>query len=263
MKQDKVHKWLKDREIVLGESFTQSLRSYVECYSKENDVRLGKVYELLDIRHQYMSRWSANKNSTLTKNRLKYRVILRASELFYLTDCEAELMANRAGLSLEFVRPKITMNRASNQKWETARELSPRRATAGDVQESADFIECFEVLLRTYPKRVVDLCNLASVSERMFRHIKNGRHLKKEPILALLIAMNCPLNSIQDCLKRAGFILSKSMPADVVVLWVLENERCLSNKIGPIYQINETLDSLGLPLLMTRARGDTKPVATP
>lgn len=118
------------------------------------------------------------------------------------------------------------------------------------------FANHFNTLLSAYPGKKIDLCWAASVSERMFRHLKSGRYLRKESILALLIVMNLSLEDIQEALKKAGFILSYSLPNDVVVIWLLENEskNNLYYKDGAdrLNYINETLDSLGLPLIMLR-----------
>ena len=42
------------------------------------------------------------------------------------------------------------------------------------------------------------------IDERMFRHIKSGIYLRKESVLALLIAMGQDLENIQITLKKAG-----------------------------------------------------------
>jgi hypothetical protein len=119
--------------------------------------------------------------------------------------------------------------------------------------ERADFVNSINALIAAYPGKMTELCFAASVSDRMFRHIKMGRHLKKEPILALLIVMEQCLNSIQALLKQAGFILSGALPNDTVIMWVLKNEghRGGANRLN---RINDILDSLELPLLMTRIK---------
>jgi len=64
--------------------------------------------------------------------------------------------------------------------------------------------------------------------------------------------MNLSLDDIQVMLKKAGFVLSSSMSNDSVVIWMLNNETVNLKGAKRLYIINETLDFLGLPLLMTR-----------
>lgn len=120
-----------------------------------------------------------------------------------------------------------------------------------DKQVRDKFSKHFLYHLKKYKGKKIELCESALVSEKMFRHIKVGKFLKKEPILALLIVMNLDLDEIQKALRMAGLILSRSMYNDVVVIWIIENN--LHNRGAKRLQyINEVLESLGLPLLMTR-----------
>ena len=49
-------------------------------------------------------------------------------------------------------------------------------------------------------------------------------------------------------------MLSKSLPNDAVIIWLLENEIEKISGNQRILYINETLDSLGMPLLMAREK---------
>jgi len=42
----------------------------------------------------------------------------------------------------------------------------------------------------------------------------------------------------------------------MIVMWMLENEPFINRRTSPVLIINETLESLGLPLLMTRPKND-------
>ena len=92
------------------------------------------------------------------------------------------------------------------------------------------------------------------IDERMFRHIKSGVYLRKESILALLIAMGQNLVNIQIALKKAGFILSASMYSDTVVIWMMENKLIRNIGTARLASINNVLYDLDLPLLMTRSK---------
>ena len=72
--------------------------------------------------------------------------------------------------------------------------------------------------------------------------------------MAILIALEQNVGDIQVLLKKAGYVMSKSLPGDVIVMWVLENNAERKSGTSRLFQINTILDSLGLPLLMTRPR---------
>ena len=182
----------------------------------------------LGIKHQYVSRWRKDVSGTLTKNQLKHNAIQRAGELFDLSPIETEALANSAGLSLH----------------------SLSNADGGN-----GFVAYFNGLLDKYQGKIKELCELACVSERMFRYIRKGEHIRKEPLVALLLTMGVCINIMQNCLKKAGYVLSRSIPTDTVVLWLIENEPKM-RAYNPVNFTNEILYSLGLPLLMTRTKTD-------
>ena len=111
------------------------------------------------------------------------------------------------------------------------------------------FAEHFTVLLASCPIRTHDLCGAAQISDRMFRYIRQGVHLRKGAIVALLISMEQDLHDIQTTLKTAGFVLTRSLPEDLIVMWMLENGELQGTPYNRIISINETLDYFGLPLL--------------
>jgi len=182
----------------------------------------------MGIKHQYVSRWRKDASGTLTKNQLKHHAIIRAGELFGLTVDETEALANKAGLSLSRIN---------------------------DLNYPNDFVNGFNSLLASYSGKAKELCNLACVSERMFRYIRNGVHIRKEPLVALLLTMGVGLDTMQECLKTAGYVLSRSLPTDTVILWLIDNEPKMTTS-NPVNFTNEILYNLGLPLLMTRTKSE-------
>jgi len=262
----KVNRWLKQRGIVLEQSFVSSLEDYVEEIKK--DILSNQaIYNILGLSHQIISRWRASQNSTLTKGRLKYQAILNIGKLLGLSDIDTEKFANEAGLSLEFI--ELDVENINNAKIARSIEISaelfpynipktsykkPKYITVIDKSNYTGFVKRFNILMSTYDGKIDDLCQSALVSDRMFRYIRSGKHLTKESILAILITINCTLDDIQDCLKKAGFILSNSLPADMVIMWTLKNDLPNIKEVNPVHYINETLDNLRLPLLMTRLK---------
>ena len=135
-----------------------------------------------------------------------------------LTGEEEELLANRAGLSLA--------------------------RTGGGLSE----------LMEGYDGKQCDLLAAAGVSERMFQYYLNGIVPAKQALLAILIALELPLERIEDNLRSYGYCLSRSLPNDVAVLWFLNhNEGSMPSSL--LISINAALDEMGLPLLMTKQRG--------
>jgi len=179
---------------------------------KSKAACLEDIYKLISITHQHVNHWHNNSASALTKGFFKYNVILNAGDLFDLTDLQMEDLANKAGLSLKY-----------NNK---------------------GFTKIFDKLLSAYPGKMIDLCGAALVSERMLRYIKLGNHIKKESILSLLIAMEQDIDNIQVILKAAGFILSKSLPQDVVIAWMMENELSRLDGRKRVMRLNDIFYSL-------------------
>lgn len=214
----------------------------------------------MGTRHQYISRWRIDPASLLTKRYQKYRTIILAQDLFGLSDAEMETFANKAGLSLShLVKPKTDVNVEFSTEIFSYDELTkptPLPVRDTETAQYAVFVKHFNAEIEAYPGKLKDLYEAAFVSERMLRYIRAGVNIKKEPILAILITMGKNLDCIQECLRMAGLMLSKSLPVDMIVMWMLENEPFINRRTSPVLIINETLESLGLPLLMTRPKND-------
>lgn len=94
----------------------------------------------------------------------------------------------------------------------------------------------------------------------MFQYIKNDKNPTKETTLAIAVSMNLNSEDTQRLLKSAGYILSKSIPSDAVILWMLSNYEGNQNT-SLLFQINEVLYALDMPLLMTREKSDKRIMA--
>lgn len=171
----------------------------------------------MGVDKRQVSRWKNNPASGNTSGKCKKsEVITAAQKLFDLSTDETEVLANKAGLS---------------------------------VKSESDFITNFNTILENYKGSYRALCQEAGVDERMFRHLRAGKFVRKETLLALSITAGATFHDVQKVLRAARYILSDSLPADVVVKWMLNN--CAGGE-GLIQQINDTLYMLGLPVLMTR-----------
>lgn len=83
----------------------------------------------------------------------------------------------------------------------------------------------------------------ANLDRRLYSKIRSGRHPSKRTVLALAIALRLDLAGTEDFLKAAGYALSRSQKADVIVEYFIQNGNY------DIYQINEVLFAYDQPLL--------------
>lgn len=213
----KTLKWLKERNIVLEEDFTAVLRKYAETYKKEQGIRrLEEVYRLLGTSRQNAAFWERNPCST-HKKASKYQVVRNATTLFYLTGQEAEALANKTGLTL---------------------------------YSGKSFAYELEQLLQKHGIKGSVCYKKANISERMYQYIAKGRNPTKETALALSLSLDLTLVEIELLLKAAGYVLSKALPNDMVIFYLITHpEECDSHLV---FYINEVLEDLQMPLLMTR-----------
>lgn len=141
-------------------------------------------------------------------------MIHNAAELFGLEDGQAEALANSAGLSLES-RTGSLLGRLG------------------------------------YSGKPKDICAAAGISERMLRNYKS-KTPTKQALLAIVIALNFSVSEIDEILRSYGYCLSESLAGDAVVKWFVNNSRQNKNGSALLDEINDVLEKMGLPLLMTR-----------
>lgn len=173
--------------------------------------------------------------------------------MFCLNYLQIEQLANKAGLSLHNENKNILYSDSTS---EFSNELSPDlnkiHLNKSDSNINTDFSKHFNFLLSRYNGKNVNLYTMSSISERMFRHIKSGKYLRKEAVLALLITLELDIDDIQIALKKAGLILSSSIASDAIIIWLLGNEVKDFSGVKRLLYINEILYSLKLPILGTR-----------
>ena len=143
-------------------------------------------------------------------------MIHKAKDFFGLDFGQAEALANSAGLSLNFKPGSLT----------------ERLSFSGKPKE---------------------LCSAAGISERMLRNYKNAVPTK-QALLAILTALNYSSAEMDKPLRSYGYCLSESLAADAVVRWYADNSRLKDNGAGLLNEINDVLEKMGLPLLMTRIK---------
>lgn len=236
--------WLNERGITPEEDFVTALNRYVENHKKIKNVRNTDVYSDLGVSKQTVHNWRQNLSNTQSQSKHKREVIRNAGQLFMLSPTETERLANKAGLSL-----------AGGSYFDESTIKEPNVSQKPSKKPSnTAFESLFKQLLTSYKGTEIDLYESALVSDQMFRYIKAGKHLRKEPILSLLIVMEVDLYGIQAALSKAGYILSKSITNDLVVMWMIENRSRYHNGAKHLNRANTTLEELGATLLMTRIK---------
>lgn len=70
--------------------------------------------------------------------------------------------------------------------------------------------------------------------------------------MAITLSLNLPLDEQRDILKKYGYCLSDSIAADMVVKWFVDTYH--DGGAGLLIAVNEVLEKMGLPLLMTRIK---------
>lgn len=184
---------------------------------------MNDVYVKLGCTKTDISRWKNNPFSTHASTRLhKIKVVLKAMETFNLSQQQAESLANKAGLSLySHIPPQI---KPQNQ---------------------------LKILLKKCGgKQRRQLYHLA-VSERMVQYYLKGKEPTKQALLAITIILGLSITETEDMLQNFGYCLSGSLANDAVVRWFMENANGTA-RAELLYSINETLDILDLPLLLTK-----------
>ena len=201
----------------LAPSFGEALHTYASAYANQHATTREQVYQLLGTTRQSVHTWRNGLSADRIPHNKKYQLVTCATNLFKLNDTAQEQLANQAGITLD------------SPFWRVG------------VQP---FLSVFSQHLTSYKGTVKALCDDANISERMLQHTKHGRHLSKEGLLALAIALQLMLAQIQTLLQTTGRLLSASNLRDVIVTQLLTAKASIT-----LYHLNARLHHLGLPIL--------------
>lgn len=164
------------------------------------------------------------------------------SDLFFGNAAKAEAVTDKA--ADECV--------ADRSEWITyASAMAPSAAPGGLKeyleQSETTFSEHLRDLLMERNGKDSEVYKRAEVSKQLFSKILSNKDYQptKSTAIQLAIGLQLDLNQAQKLLDKAGFSLTRSSKADLVVQY------CIEKKIYSVTFINEALDDCGLPLLKT------------
>jgi len=100
----------------------------------------------------------------------------------------------------------------------------------------AGFSESLLKIIDDKQLKDADVYHKAGLDRRLFSKIRSRNYRpSKQTALSLCVALNLDMDETEVLLKRAGYALSPSSKADVIVSYFIEN------KIYDLYSINEAL----------------------
>lgn len=114
-----------------------------------------------------------------------------------------------------------------------------------EKEKNESFSEMLFRLIREKEVSEVEVYRKAGLTPQHFSKIRSRRDYQptKETALALSIALSLTLGETKDLLRTAGLAFTHADRRDIVVEYFIINGK------WDIFLINETLDSLSLPLL--------------
>lgn len=162
-----------------------------------------------------------------------------------------------------------TSRRVEYQRIQRPRRESRRKTSADEyaaasapiakpTAQASSLEEFFELHEKTFSEYLLDLLmeregkdsevyKRAEISRQLFSKILNNRDYQptKNTVIQLAVGLELDLPQTQKLLEKAGYALTRSSKADLVV------EYCIKHKYYNITFINEALYDSGLPLLKT------------
>lgn len=194
-----------------------------------------------------VNRWLKGDNVYGDSLSRKRQLVNRSTSIFELPPVESIGWAKKLGLSPDFLT-MATDYFSTEFSTEIGIMLPGLKGTSTDNFQPKHYLK---YLMDTPMLKSSKLRELVDISERMLNHIQNGKSVTKESIFALLISQGLELDQIHKALSKAGWAFSSSLPHEVVVQYLLAHETKGMSGGKRLVRINDTLETLQLPLLRT------------
>lgn len=133
---------------------------------------------------------------------------------------------------------------------DTARRSDRQLSRIKDLLEERGHVETFsEHMLRIIHEkglRETDVYHSIFMDRKLFNKIRNDPKYQpsKRTALQIVIALKLSVPEAQELLEKAGYALSHCSKTDLIV------ECCIRQGVYDIFDINDMLDSFGMPPLM-------------
>ena len=125
----------------------------------------------------------------------------------------------------------------------------PKEASLAELlrQSESTFSEFLLDLLKEREGKDSEVYKRAEISKQLFSKIVSNKDYKptKDTAIQLAIGLQLDFNQTQKLLEKAGYALTRSSKADLVVRYYIEK------RVYSVTFINEALSDCGLPLLKT------------
>ena len=111
-------------------------------------------------------------------------------------------------------------------------------------QEDAGFTEKLLHLIDKTGKKDSEIYKKANLSKQHFSKIRNNLHYRptKSTALALAIALELDLEATRDLIGRAGYALTNSSKADLIIRYFIENQNYNIVEINlALYEFDQAL----------------------
>lgn len=102
MRESDAHLWLKQRGVCIEQNFYETFEHLVDDYMLLHPgMTLSELYSQLGISKQSLYWWRKHHDSVQSKHRYKQNFFIKVAEFFKLSENQAEMFANQAGMSLK------------------------------------------------------------------------------------------------------------------------------------------------------------------
>ena len=121
----------------------------------------------------------------------------------------------------------------------------PEGLAAYLARAGAPFSRRLLALIRERGLSEVEVYKRAHIDRKLFSKIRSDPTYqpKKATVLAFALALRLSVEETQDLLATAGFALSRSAPADLIVRFFVERG------VYDLFLVNDALDTFGQPVL--------------